>query len=166
MREPWFQRTEKLLYDYKTFNAAIRVLEAERKRLLGPLSEDIMPPLGTSVVKLGQGSTKTPFDTSQTERWGIKRAEMAIRRMEEVDKELLNLYRWRDGIREARKTLTPLQQEFVKLKYDQEKTRWETWSEIKQIIVATSESSYHRLRRETLRQVNRVLEKVERGRDG
>ena len=58
-KQKWFQKTEKILYEYKTFDAAIRVLEAERTRLLGPLSEDIMPPLGTSVVKLGQGSTKT-----------------------------------------------------------------------------------------------------------
>ena len=156
-KQKWFQKTEKILYEYKTFDAAIRVLEAERTRLLGPLSEDIMPPLGTSVVKLGQGSTKTPFNTSQTERYGIKRAEISTRGLGRVESKLLKLKRQRDSIREARQTLPEIEQQFVWLKYDLEKTHRETRNALKQITVSMSESTYFRLRQKTLKKIAKFM---------
>lgn len=58
---------EKCLYHKKYLPDKIAILETALNTMF--------PNTSTSIVKLGQGSTKTPFDTSITERWGIKRAD-------------------------------------------------------------------------------------------
>lgn len=153
-----FRAIERLLYDYKTFDNAIRVLEAEKKSLAGPYNEDYMPQTGTSVIRLGQGSTKTPFDTSQTERWGIKRAEMARKRIKRIDRKLLELRRWRDGIKAARQTLTEDGQYYVWLKYDLGKSHNETRAALRARMVSMSESTYYRFRRQVIEDVHKFME--------
>lgn len=45
-----------------------------KMKVLAEILDEMFPRTSRDVVKLGQGTTKTPFDTSVTERWGIKRA--------------------------------------------------------------------------------------------
>lgn len=70
-RPSYFKRTEELLREYKYMAQDIKNLERE----LEDAKEDLMPKVSTDLIKVGQGSTKTPFDTSQTERYGIRIAE-------------------------------------------------------------------------------------------
>lgn len=153
----WFRRIERMLYDYKTYDSAIRSLEVERQVLSGPYDEDIMPQTSCSVVKLGQVSTKTPFDTSLTERWGIKRAELSRKRLRRVDRLLLEKRRHREGIRAAREGLTGEEAQFVWLKYDQEKTHIETRAALRQMVANMSESTYYRLRRRTIEKIAKFM---------
>lgn len=159
-KESWFRKTERMLYDYKTLDATIRVLEAERASLAGPYDEDFMPQTSTSVVKIGQGSTRTLFDTSQTERWGIRRAEIALARIDRIDRKLLELRRWRDGIREARQNLTEDERSFIWLRYDLEKPHFEVRAALRQKVVSMSESTYFRLRRGVLEKIYNFMEGI------
>lgn len=142
-KQKYFRQVERLLYDYKYLDQAIENLTAEL--------ETIMPQASTSVVKLGQGSTKTPFDTSQTERWGIKRAESKLRAR------LLKKRRHRKAIKAAREQLTDEENTFIWLKYDLEKTHRETRNALKQITVSMSESTYFRLRQKTLKKIAKFM---------
>jgi len=107
-KQKYFQQVEKMLYDYKYLDQAIANLEAEL--------EAIMPQTSTSLIKVGQGSTRTLFDTSQTERWGIKRAESRLR------EKLLEKRRHKKAIKEIREQLTDEENTFIWLRYDLEKT--------------------------------------------
>jgi hypothetical protein len=153
-----FRAIEGLLYKYKTFGAAIRALEAEKKSLAGPYSDNCMPQATSSVVRLGRGGTKTPSDTSQTERWGIRRAEEAQKRIARIDQKLLELRRWRNGIRAARQTLTEDAQQFVWLKYDLEKSHNETRDALRQKMVNLSESTYYRFRKQVIEDIQNFME--------
>ncbi len=133
-KQKYFQTVEAMLYDYKYLDQAIANLEAEL--------EAILPQTSTSVIKVGQGSTKTPFDTSQTERWGIKRAESRLRAR------LLEKKRHRAAIKAAREQLTDEENTFVWLRYDKEKQHKEIWE-----AMHMEGRSYYRFRR-------RVIEKV------
>jgi hypothetical protein len=99
----------------------VRITEAclysakELPRRIGDLQahiDSIMPPLPGSVLKLaGRPVAKTPVDTSQTERWGIRRAccpeaeELAVK---------CHLY---EKISEFISELRGRELEFVKLAY-------------------------------------------------
>ena len=139
MAKQWhFRKVEKLLYDYKYLNQAIANLEAEL--------ETIMPQATSSVVRLGRGGTKTSSDTSQTERWGIKRAESP--RAVRLQSLLQEKRRQKAAIKGAREQLTDEENTFVWLRYDKEKQHKEIWE-----AMHMEGRSYYRFRR-------RVIEKV------
>ena len=137
-QQNYFRQVEKLLYDYKYLDQAIANLTAEL--------EAIMPQTSTSVVKLGQGSAKTPFDTSQTERWGIKRAESRLR------EKLLEKRRHKKAIKGAREQLTDEENTFVWLRYDKEKPHEEIWE-----AMHMSRAQYFRFRKDVIGKIARYV---------
>jgi RinA family phage transcriptional activator len=137
-KQKYFQQVERLLYDYKYLDQAIANLEAEL--------EAIMPQTSTSVVKLGQGSTKTPFDTSQTERWGIRRAESRLRAR------LLEKRRHKKAIKAVREQLTDEENTFIWLRYDHEKAHEEIWE-----ALHMSRAQYFRFRKDTIDKIAKHL---------
>ena len=142
-KQKYFQQVERLLYDYKYLDQAIANLEAEL--------EAIMPQASTSVVRLGQGSTKTPFDTSQTERWGIKRADSRLRAR------LLEKKRHKKAIKAAREQLTDEENTFVWLRYDKEKTHDEVMEALEKKGHPYSRRSYFRMRRDVINEIARYM---------
>ena len=137
-QQKYFRQVEKLLYDYKYLDQAIANLTAEL--------EAIMPQTSTSVVKLGQGSAKTPFDTSQTERWGIKRAESRLRI------KLQEKRRHKKAIKGAREQLTDDENMFVWLRYDKEKPHEEIWE-----AMHMSRAQYFRFRKDVIGKIARYM---------
>ena len=98
---------EECLYAHKYMTVRIGDLEA--------LISAIMPPLPGSVLKMvGRPVAKTPFDTSQTERWGLRRATCS-----EAEEALAK--KWVVTRLTTLKTeLGPLESEYVRLLYDKE----------------------------------------------
>jgi len=115
-KQNYYKQIERLLYDYKTYDTAIRNLEAEL--------EEILPKVSTSVVKLGEGSAVSPFH-SQTEDWAIKRIESP--RAKRILKLLAEKKRLQKGIREVREQLTDEENILVWMRYDLEKQHQEIW---------------------------------------
>lgn len=127
------------------------------KALKGPAPDYIMPQTSTSIIKMGQGSTKTPFDTSQTEKWGIKRAELVERRAARIKRKLLDKRRWRDAIKEARELLNHEESQIVWLKYDLEKSHKETQRALERGGIYMSEQKYYRIRERIIKKVAKHL---------
>ena len=141
-RKPsYYRKTERLLYDYKTLDLAIRMLEAEL--------ESIMPQVSTSVVKLGEGSTASPF-RSQTEDWAIKRIESP--RAKRILKLLTEKKRWRQGIKEVRQQLTDEENTLVWMRYDLEKLHQEIWE-----ALHMSRSNYFEFKNKLIEKIARYL---------
>ena len=142
-KQKYFQIVEAMLYDYKYLDQAIANLEAEL--------EAIMPQTSTSVVKLGQGSTKTPFDTSQTERWGIKRADSRLRAR------LLEKRRHKKAIKAAREQLSDEENTFVWLRYDKEKTHDEVMEALEKKGHPYSRRQYFYMRKQIINKIARYI---------
>ena len=142
-KQKHFRQVERLLYDYKYLDQAIANLEAEL--------EAILPQTSTSVIKVGQGSTKTPFDTSQTERWGIKRAESRLRAR------LLEKKRHRAAIKAAREQLTDEEHTFIWLRYDLEKTHDEVMEALESCGHPYSRRQYFYMRKQIINKIARYL---------
>lgn len=137
-KQKYFRQVEKMLYDYKYLDQAIANLEAEL--------EAILPQTSTSLIKVGQGSTRTLFDTSQTERWGIKRAESRLR------EKLLEKRRHKKAIKAVREQLTDEENTFVWLRYDHEKPHEEIWE-----ALHMSRAQYFRFRKDTIDKIAKHL---------
>lgn len=116
LRPKWFKITEKLLYDYKTYDSAICNLEAEL--------ESIMPQVSCSFIKIGQETTRAPLG-SQTEDWAIRRAESSRAKM--LNALLQEKKRQREAVRRAREQLDENELKLVWLRYDKEKPHLEIW---------------------------------------
>lgn len=142
-QQRYSRQVEKMLYDYKYLDQAIATLEAEL--------EAIMPQTSTSVVKLGQGSTKTPFDTSQTERYGIRRAESRLR------EKLLEKRRHKTAIKGAREQLSDEENTFVWLRYDHEKTHDEVIEALESRGHPYSRAQYFRFRKDIIGKIARYM---------
>jgi len=140
-RHNYYRQVERLLYDYKTYDTAIRNLEAEL--------EEILPKVSTSVVKLGEGSTAVPF-RSQTEDWAIKRIESP--RAKRILRLLAEKKRLKKGIREVRKQLSDEENTLVWMRYDLEKPHREIWEALNM-----SRASYFRFKNEVINKVARHL---------
>lgn len=142
-RKPnWFKKTERLLYDYKTFDTAIRNLEAEL--------ETIMPQATRSVIMVGQGSTGSFFE-SQTEEWAIKRVESP--RAKRLLRLLQEKRRWRKSIKEIRAKLSEEENTFLWLRYDLEKPHDEVRETLAEQGFPMSRGTYFKLRREVIERV-------------
>lgn len=142
-KQRYFRQVEKMLYDYKYLDQAIANLTAEL--------EAIMPQASASVVKLGDGAAKSPFDTSQTEHWGIKRAESRLR------EKLLEKRRHKKAIKGAREQLTDEENTFVWLRYDKEKTHDEIMQTLERQGKPCSRRSYFRMRRAIVEKIARYI---------
>ena len=142
-QQKYFQQVEKMLYDYKYLDQAIANLEAEL--------EAILPQTSTSVIKVGQGSTRTLFDTSQTERYGIKRAESRLRAR------LLEKKRHKKAIKAAREQLSDEENTFVWLRYDKEKTHDEIMQAFEDQGQPCSRAQYFRFRKDVIGKIARYV---------
>ena len=142
-KQKYFRQVEKLLYDYKYLDQVIANLEAEL--------EAILPQTSTSLIKVGQGSTRTLFDTSQTERWGIKRAESRLR------EKLLEKRRHKKAIKEIREQLTDEENTFIWLRYDLEKTHDEVMEALESRGQPCSRRQYFYMRKRIINKIARYL---------
>ena len=141
-RKPsYYRQAERLLYDYKTYDLAIKNLEAEL--------ESILPPVSTSLLKLGEGSSDAPF-RSLTEEWAIKRVESP--RAKRILKLLTEKKRWRQGIKEVRQQLTDEENTLVWMRYDLEKLHQEIWE-----AMHISRANYFRFKDEVIGKIARYL---------
>jgi len=142
-RKPsYYRKTERLLYDYKTYDSAIRNLEAEL--------EEILPKVSTSVVKLGEaGSTASPF-YSQTEDWAIKRIESP--RAKRIRRLLSEKKRLSKAIKEVREQLTDEENTLVRMRYDLEEPHLEIWESLHM-----SRSNYFEFKNKLIEKISRYL---------
>ena len=121
-----------------------------KMKILAEKLDDMFPRTSRDVVKL-QTSTKTPYDTSITERWGIKRATCA-EAMEYESKRLLLKYL--DLI--INDALTVEEALFVNHRYDREMRFYEIARELH-----TSERSCYRIRDSVLKKAWGYLRLIE-----
>ncbi len=150
-RPSYFQRTEELLREYKFMETDIKNLEAELEKA----REDLIPNTSTDCVKIGQGSTKTPFDTSQTERIGIKLAEnKEIRGFEGLLRDTKRRY---NALREVRAMLEKDELQFIWLRYDKNKSHTQTMMALSDIGACMSERSYFRFRQTVINKIARYM---------
>jgi len=141
-RKPsYYRQAERLLYDYKTYDLAIKNLEAEL--------ESILPPVSTSLLRLGEGSSDAPF-RSLTEEWAIKRVESP--RAKRLIKLLMEKKRLRQGIKEARQQLTGEENTLVWMRYDLEKPHQEIWE-----ALHMSRSNYFEFKNKLIEKIARYL---------
>ena len=103
------------------------------------------------MIKVGQGSTKTPFDTSQTERYGIKRADSRLRAR------LLEKRRHKKAIKAAREQLTDEENYFLWLRYDKEKTHDEVIEALESRGHPYSRAQYFRFRKDIIGKIARYM---------
>ena len=141
-QQNYFRQVEKLLYDYKYLDQAIANLEAEL--------EAIMPQTTTSLIKIGQGGARNPFDTSQTEHWGIKRAESP--RAVRLQTLLREKRRHKKAIKGAREQLSDEENTFVWLRYDKEMPHEEIWE-----AMHMSRAQYFRFRKDVIGKIARYV---------
>ena len=103
----------------------------------------VVPPSPGSVLKMvGRPVAKTPFDTSITERWAIRRA--CCDEAMELEAKMCLWYR----LREFKAGLEGKEKEFVLLKYEKEKP---VWSIVKEMGI--SERKYYRIRQDVVKQL-------------
>jgi len=114
-----FRFVEKLLYDYKTHDTAIRELEAEMAEIL-----DTLLPGGTGSY-VDMSMAKGYKEHTQPEAWTIKRDKNL--RIRYLRGRIAERKRHREAIRAARETLDDLENQLVWLKYDLEKTTRDCW---------------------------------------
>ena len=141
-QQNYFRQVEKLLYDYKYLDQAIANLEAEL--------EAIMPQTTTSLIKIGQGGARNPFDTSQTEHWGIKRAESP--RAVRLQTLLREKRRHKKAIKGAREQLSDEENTFVWHRYDKEMPHEEIWE-----AMHMERRNYYRFRRRVIEKMAKML---------
>lgn len=104
----------RLLYDYKTFDAAIRQTEAQL--------EDLFPGRSRSYIITGIIPSHSPVDTSETERWGIERVEG--RRAARLRQQIQDKLRWKAGIEEALALADDVGRRIYQLRYAEERPHY------------------------------------------
>jgi hypothetical protein len=150
-RPSYFQRTEELLREYKFMENDIKNLEAELEKA----REDLIPNTSTDHIKVGQGSTKTPFDTSQTERIGIMLAEnKEISGLEGLLRDTKRRY---NSLREIRAMLEKDELQFIWLRYDKNKSHTQTMMALSEIGACMSRATYFRFRQVVINKIARYM---------
>jgi len=150
-RPSYFRRTEELLREYKYMETDIKNLQAELDRA----KEDLLPNYSTDHVKVGAGNAKTPFDTSSTERYGIRLAEnREVKGLEGLLKDTITRY---NTLREIRSILDKDELHFVWLRYDKEKSHTQTMMALSEIGACMSRATYFRFRQMVINKIARYL---------
>lgn len=150
-RPSYLKRTEEMLREYKYMEHDIKNLQNELDRA----KEDLIPNCSTDVVKIGQGSTKTPFDTSMTERYGIMLAEnKQVRGIEGLLRDTKRRY---NSLREIRAMLEKDEMQFIWLRYDKEKSHDQTMMALDEIGACMSRRSYFRFRQQVINKIARYM---------
>lgn len=140
-RLPYYKECESHLKDHKHMPSWIRILEREL--------DELLPQQSASVAKPGAGVGYSPHSTSQTEAYGIRRAESVVR------EELSYCRRLYGAQAEARDMLTLMQGEIVRLRYDLRMSAKEIQSKL-----FISESTYKREKRKAIMTVWRCIKHI------
>jgi len=138
-----FRFVEKLLYDYKTHDTAIKEMEAEMQGIL----ETMFPNASASFVDLSEPKGETD---SQPEAWTIKRDENL--RVRYLRGRIAERKRHKAAIAEARESLDDLENQLVWLKYDLEKTARDCWRRM-----GLQKSRFYEIREEIVTKVARFI---------
>lgn len=145
-----FRFCERLLYQQKTHETAIRELEAELSELL----EDLLPSSTASFVDMSESKGEM---ISQPERWTIKRDENL--RVKDLRYEIQKRKRHKAAISEAMRYLDETESQFVFLRYNEEKPhnycamKLNLWDRKEHVPLRT----YWRLRTKMLEKVAKFL---------
>jgi len=138
-----FRFVEKLLYDYKTHDTAIKEMEAEMQGIL----ENMFPNASASYVDMSEPKGETD---SQPEAWTIKRDENL--RVRYLRGRIAERKRHKAAIAEARESLDDLENQLVWLKYDLEKTARDCWRSM-----GLQKSRFYEIREEIVNKVARFV---------
>ncbi len=150
-RPSYFERAEEYLREYKYMASDIKNLQAE----LDALKEDLMPKVSTDCVRMGQFTSKTPFDTSQTERTAIKLVEdKGIKGLEGLLRDRKRIY---GNMRDARHSLEKDELQFIWLRYDKEKSHTQTMMALGEIGACMSRATYFRFRQIVVNKIARYM---------
>ena len=129
----WYRKTEAVLYKHKFMEARIEVLEAEY--------EDMMPKATGSYVAFKGDGTSTP-ETSETEFFGIKRANSRVRR------ELIRLTTLNEALKAVRALLSEEERRLINNKYDQCKSDSYIWH-----CLGMSKRTFYYFKKDTVEKV-------------
>jgi hypothetical protein len=138
-----FRFVEKLLYDYKTHDTAIKEMEAEMHDIL----ENMFPNASASYVDMSEPKGQTD---SQPEAWAIKRDENL--RVKYLKGRIAERKRHKAAIAAAREALDDLENQLVWLKYDLEKTARDCWRSM-----GLQKSRFYEIREEIVNKVARFV---------
>jgi hypothetical protein len=138
-----FRFVEKLLYDYKTHDTAIKEMEAEMQGIL----ENMFPNASASYVDMSEPKGETD---SQPEAWTIKRDENL--RVRYLRGRIAERKRHKAAIAAARESLDDLENQLVWLKYDLEKTARDCWRSM-----GLQKSRFYEIREEIVTKVARFI---------
>lgn len=138
-----FRFVEKLLYDYKTHDTAIKEMEAEMQGIL----ENMFPNASASYVDMSEPKGQTD---SQPEAWAIKRDENL--RVRYLRGRIAERKRHKAAIAAARESLDDLENQLVWLKYDLEKTARDCWRSM-----GLQKSRFYEIREEIVTKVARFI---------
>ena len=145
-----FRFCERLLYQQKTHETAIRELEAELSELL----EDLLPSSTASFVDMSESKGEM---ISQPERWTIKRDENL--RVKDLRYEIAKRKRHRAAISEAMRYFDETESQLVFLRYNEEKPhnycamKLNLWDRKEHVPLST----YWRTRKRVLEKVAKIL---------
>ena len=139
-----FRFVEKLLYDQTTHETALKVLEAELKKV-----RDNIPVLSsTSVVDISMPKGQAGF--TQPEAYAI-RAEENLR-VKYLEERIAERKRHQTAIKKAKESLSDEENTLVRLFYDLNKTARDCWR-----IMGLQKSRWYELRREVVNKVARFV---------
>ena len=138
-----FRFVEKLLYDYKTHDTAIKEMEAELQDIL----ENMFPNASASYVDMSEPKGETD---SQPEAWVIKRDENL--RVKYLRGRIAERKRHKAAIAAARESLDDMENQLVWLKYDLEKTSRDCWRSM-----GLQKSRFYEIREEIVTKVARFI---------
>ena len=129
----------------------IRNLEAEMEIL----RDDLIPNMSADHVVAGNFPAKTPFDTSKTERVGIRLAEdKGINGLKGLIRDRKRIY---ENMKQARRELEKDELQFIWLRYDKEKSHTETWMALSEVGACMSERNYFRFRQKVINKIARYM---------
>ncbi len=136
-----FRFVEKLLYDMKKHDPAVRELEAELAKVIEAMN-DMFPLRASTIDDMPHGTGVS----SPTENFAIKRADnMQVKflrnRIDEMN-------RHQQAINTAMEYLTDTEKLFIKLRYDMERAPQSCWKEMH-----IEKSRWYELRREIIQKI-------------
>jgi len=147
LRDGDFKFIEKLLYDQKTHDAQIALLQAE--------IEEMLPAYSSSVVKFNHNDGMK--EDSQPEEWAIIRCESV--RAKEIHSEIKRRRRHKEAISAAMECMTEEESQLIFLRYAQEQSHnhcakaLHLWDRKEK----NPSRTYWRLRRKVLEKVARFV---------
>ena len=136
-----FKFIEKLLYEYKTYESAIKLKEDEL--------DEILPSASTSVVIIDHNTKNIQVD-SQPEKWTVKRNESL--RAKKLISDIRELKRHKAAVEAAIEGLSEKECQFVFLKYRERKQDHQVYKGL-----GMSRRNYQRFKWQTIAWIGKFL---------